>query len=45
MSSLGTYLEYIGHNGIRVPRGHWTNKENHKNDVIQAIDAIENTGK
>ena len=30
MSSLGTYLEYIGHNGIRVPRGHWTNKENHK---------------
>ena len=30
MSSLGTYLEYIGLKGVRVPRGHWKNKENHK---------------
>ena len=30
MALLGTYLEYIGCNGKRVPRGHWKNKENHK---------------
>ena len=25
-----TYLEYIGHDGKRVPPGHWKNIENHK---------------
>ena len=25
-----TYLEYIGHNGQRVPRDYWSNKKNVK---------------
>ena len=30
MALLGTYLEYIGCNGKKVPNGHWKNKDNHK---------------